>query len=75
MNVYQEGKSIVSKLRAYGYNITFIFRKTWFTFYIDDEFLFCTDLQILTGQQVYEILLELLKEKSNVLIQTKNKKN
>lgn len=55
-----------------GYNLKYISRKSWAIFYIDDEFLFCTDLSILPKSQVTEILLELLKEKSNVCLPAKN---
>ena len=47
---------------------------SWLTFYIDNEFLFCSDLQLLPQKEIEEIILEILKEKSNVRIPAKNRK-
>ena len=74
LDYYKTGKSILSSLRSRGYNITMTQRFSWITFYIDGEFLFCGDLQLLPKNEFEEILLEILKEKSNVSISTKVRK-
>ena len=71
-NYYDIGKNLLSRLRSYGYNITLFQRFSWVTFYIDGEFLFCSDLQLLSEKEIEEIILELLKEKTNVHISAKN---
>ena len=69
---YKVGNSIKNQLRALGYNITMKIRLSWVTYYIDGDFLFCTDLQILSPETTKEIILEILKEKSNVYPHSKN---
>ena len=71
---YKTGKAILSSLRSRGYNITMSQHFSWLTFYIDNEFLFCSDLQLLSQNEIEEIILEILKEKSNVHIHSKNKR-
>ena len=69
---YRTGKNISSHLRSKGHNITFTQKLSWLTFYLNDNFLFCTDLQILPEKEVEKILLEILKEKENVRTNSKN---
>lgn len=74
VDYYKTGKSILSSLRSRGYNITMTQRFSWITFYIDGEFLFCGDCQLLPKTEFEEIILEILKEKSNVCTNSKNKR-
>ena len=71
-NATKSGRNIASHLRSLGYNIKTKSDTPWVTFYIDDTFLFCSDLEILPERVCEEILLELLKEKTNVPVHSKD---
>lgn len=67
-NWYRVGTNISSHLKSRGYNITFTQFYSWLTFYLNDEFLFCTALDLIPESEVEKILIELIKEKENVHI-------
>lgn len=71
---YRAGKNICSHLRSKGYDVKFIQNFSWLTFTISNTFLFCTTLDILPEAEVEKILIEIIKEKENVHIPTKDKR-
>ena len=73
-NYYRIGTNISSHLRAKGYNVTFSQCYTSLTFFLDNKFLFCTFLDILSETEVEKIITELIEEKENVHIHSKDKR-
>jgi len=71
-NYYKIGAEISSRMRSRGYAITYTQRWTTLIFYLNDEFLFAIDTDLISEAECEKMLIEVIKEKNDVSIRSKN---